>query len=105
MKKSFSVFDGLFLLALYFKLSGTVNVSWLGVVAPCVLEMFVSGLLLMNSIYGWDNKPKIWLIKILSKKTFNDAVKAAKAQAESEHKREQRRANPGQHIDPKNLGK
>lgn len=109
MKRPFSIFDALFLVALIFKIRGFEPVlTWFEVFAPYVFEAFTVLIAALFKMYGVNDRAKFWLWKLaLSVRTDKAARKAKqfmKAQEEA-GKAQARSGNPGKFVDPKNLGK
>lgn len=81
MKRSFNLFDGLFLLAVYFKLSGVYPVSFLELWAPYLLEALMAIIYLVATMYGWQLRFQTWVTKTATKIMLKRYVEKAKKQA------------------------
>lgn len=111
MKRHFSIFDGLFLLALYFKLSGTGPViTWLEVFLPYLVEGVAAIIGAVAKLFNWPDRLKFWFWKAAMRVRVRRAGEQARAVMAGHVKAaEQARArktggNPGQFVDPANKG-
>lgn len=81
MKRVFNVFDGLFLLGLYFKLSGTgPALQWWEVFAPYALEAVGIAIRLWLSTYSFGDRLAFVLFKWKVTNTMRQASKDAEKQ-------------------------
>lgn len=107
MKRNLSLFDGLALLMLYFKLSGTgPDVTWLMVVAPYMVEVVVVILLYIGTLFSWSEKIRFFIFKkIIAIRSKAAGKKASKNINDLYNNAKNRSANPGQYHDPVKTGK
>lgn len=112
MKRQFSIFDGLFLLALYFKLSGSgPALSWFDVFAPYLVEAVTVLIGSVFTLFNVKDRLKFRLWQWAMNLRVKWAGKAARAfMAEQNAKTGQAPArkvggNPGQFVDPANKGR
>lgn len=111
MKRQFNIFDGLFLMALYFKLTGTgLVLCWVAVFLPYMVEGALAIIGAYSRLFGWNERVKFWFWNWAKNKAVKRAGAQARAymKAQEEAGKEQARktgGNPGQFVDPKNLGK
>jgi hypothetical protein len=111
MKRNFNIFDGLFLMALYFKLTGTgLILCWVAVFIPYMVEGALALIAAYFRLFGWTDQVKFWLWKFaLNKRVAKAGDKARefmKAQEEAgRDKARQTGGNPGRFNDPQNMGK
>lgn len=102
MKRQFNVFDALFILALFGKLSGSIpEVSWLDVVTPYLIEAVVVIFSVFNSVYGWDVSVRTSFLRWVASRKYDRVYKQAKKETEEQF----RGSNPGSHKDPAKTGK
>lgn len=110
MKRTFNIFDGLFLLALYFKLSGTgPALAWWEVFAPYIVEAFSVVVAFVLNLFNLKDRLKFWFWKMGMKLRVRRAANKASAfmKAAEERGKEAARktgGNPGQFVDPANKG-
>lgn len=109
MKRQFNIYDGLFLLALVFKLRNIEPVpKWWEVFAPYMLEAVTVVIVAIFATLGIKERLKFWLWQLALKLRVKMAGKKArqfmKAQAEK-GKEQARNGNPGRFIDPQITGK
>jgi hypothetical protein len=111
MKRTFNIFDGLFLMALYFKLTKTgLVLCWPAVFLPYMVEGTLAMITAYSSLFNWPDRVKFWLyqfaVKMRVAKAGKQARKFMKAQEEAGRERaRQTGGNPGRFIDPENTGK
>lgn len=78
MKRGINLYDGLFLLALYFKLSGTgPALNWVEVFLPYVIHLIVSLFMLIDSIFKFTELVKFFVMKPLYILKYRRAYKRA----------------------------
>jgi len=112
MKRQFSVFDGLFLLALYFKLSRTgPALSWFEVFTPYLVEGVAAIIGAALTLFNVKDRLKFKLWQWAMQLRVKWAGKAARAfmaeqQAKGKAQATARKVggNPGQFVDPANKG-
>ena len=109
MKRLFSIFDGLFLLALYFKLSGTgPALSWFDVFAPYLVEAVAALIGSVLTLFNVKDRLKFLAWQWAMNLRVKWAGKAARAfMADQQAKGQAARkvgGNPGQFVDPANKG-
>lgn len=107
MKRTFNIFDGLFLLALYFKLTGTgLVVCWPAVFLPYLLEGALAIVSAFSGLFGWADRVKYWFWKFALNRRVDKAGDKARKFMDDKFKEGQARSgNPGRFIDPQNTGK
>lgn len=119
MKRQFNVFDGIFLLALFLKLTNQgPAITWIDVFTPYIVEAFFAGIGALATLFSWREKIKYWFWNAAMKWRVKMAGKNARAMMhgiakENEAVRAVNKAsdakasgsNPGQFIDPQKLGK
>lgn len=111
MKRTFNIFDGLFLMALYFKLTSTgLVLCWPAIFLPHLVEGGLAIIAAYSKLFNWPDRVKFWLFKFTLNrdmaKAGSKARKFMKAQEEAGRERaRQSGGNPGRFIDPENTGK
>lgn len=111
MKRTFNIFDGLFLMALYFKLTGTgLVVCWVAVFLPYMVEGALALIAAYSRLFGWSERIKFWFWNWAKDRAIKRAGTQARAymKKQEEAGKEQARqtgGNPGRFTDPQNLGK
>lgn len=78
MKKNFSVFDGLFLMALYSKIVSGYDVSWFFVLLPYIFELFWMSCSFLFKAYGLEDRVQGWVAKKVADRAFKKSINKAK---------------------------
>lgn len=104
MRKTFSIFDGLFLLFLYFKLSGTgPGLAWWEVWIPYMIEVvYIIGANIAKA-FAVRDRLKYFLWNIAVKVRVKQAGKQARRVMATGDSLNKQRSNPGKFIDPDDL--
>lgn len=107
MKRQFNIFDGLFLLALVFKLKNwTPTPTWFEVFLPYVIESVLSLIKVLSQLFGWEDRVKFWFWNWAKDRAVKRAgTKARDYMKAQEEAGKARSGNPGRFTDPQNLGK
>lgn len=79
MKRQLNIFDGLFLLALYFKLTSTgLVLCWPGVFVPYLAEAILAIITAYSRAFGWIDRIKYWFWKGAMERGIKRAGKKAR---------------------------
>ncbi len=108
MKRQFNVFDGLFLIALVFKLRNLDPVpAWWEVFAPYLFEALTILIGTLLTAFSFKERSKFWLYEIVMKIRVKQAAKQARRfmKQKTAEGRAKANSNPGQYMDPQNTGK
>jgi hypothetical protein len=109
MKRHFNIFDGLFLMALYFKVTATgLVLCWAAVFTPYLVEGALALITAYSKLFGWNERVKFWFWNFAKDRAVKRAGTQARAYMKAQEKAGQdqaRSGNPGKFVDPKNLGK
>lgn len=109
MKRRFNVFDGLFLLALYFKLSHTgPSISWFEAFAPYMVESVSIIVGAVAKTLSLKDRYKFLVWKIAMRLRVRQAAKQSaqfmKMAEEAKATTRKESGNPGAFVDPANKG-
>jgi hypothetical protein len=113
MKRPFNIFDALFMMALVFKLTGTgLQVAWWELFTPYAIEGLFAIIGAIATLFSWRERVKFWFWKLAMNFRVRQAGANAKAYMDGIQKAhdnflkaKQASSNPGQFIDPADLGK
>jgi hypothetical protein len=111
MKRTFNIFDALFLMALYFKLTNSgLVLCWPAVLLPYLIEG--GGVLISaySRLFGWNERVKFWFWNWAKDRAIKRAAKQARAYMKNQEEAGRERvrqtgSNPGRFVDPENTGK
>lgn len=78
MKRIFSLFDAVFVLFLYFKLSETLALSWITVFSPFVIEWSLQFVGALDKTFGWSAWVNYRFWKLALKWRVDRATKQAR---------------------------
>lgn len=111
MKRTFNIFDGIFLMALYFKLTGSgLVLCWVAVFLPYLIEGALALITAYSRLFGWPERIKFWFWNWAKDWAVKRAGKRARAYMKKQEQAGKDHAatmggNPGRFTDPQNLGK